>query len=73
MSQELRAVTGAGASLKYAVATHKGPEGPLEGSPDLRDLERPSEYEDTAVLVLRAVLKNTYEPRGISRPASTAS
>lgn len=66
-------MTGAGASLKYAVATHKGPEGPLEGSPDLRDLERPSEYEDTAVLVLRAVLKNTYEPRGISRPASTAS
>lgn len=46
VSQELQAVTGAGASLKYAVATHKGSEGPLEGSRDLRDLERPSEYED---------------------------
>lgn len=39
-------MTGAGASLKYAVATHKGSEGPLEVSRDLQDLERPSEYED---------------------------
>lgn len=64
-------MTGAGALLKYAAATHKGSEGPLEGSPDLGDLERPSKYEDTAVLVLRAVLKNMHEPRGIAHPALT--